>query len=76
MSKRNATAMKTVVRYESTHFFKKKLQQCFCMVTNCDTGDDACKSYENLERDIKLLVDLNVEMYRFSLSWPRLMPDG
>ena len=46
------------------------------MVTNCDTGDDACKSYENLERDIKLLVDLNVEMYRFSLSWPRLMPDG
>ena len=46
------------------------------MIAECDNGDDACKSYQNLERDISLLVDMNVEMYRFSLSWPRLMPDG
>jgi len=50
--------------------------QCYCMIAECDNGDDACKSYQNLERDISLLVDMNVEMYRFSLSWPRLMPDG
>ena len=24
----------------------------------------------------KLLVDMNVKSYRFSLSWSRLMPDG
>ena len=46
------------------------------MIAECHDGNDACKSYENLERDIALLVDMNVEMYRFSLSWPRLMPDG
>ena len=49
---------------------------CYCLIDECESGDHACKSYDNLDRDIKLLVDLNVKMYRFSLSWPRLMPDG
>ena len=46
------------------------------MTAECHNGDDACKSYNNLDRDIDLLIKLNVKMYRFSLSWPRLMPDG
>ena len=46
------------------------------MTSECHNGDDACKSYNNLDRDIDLLIKLNVKMYRFSLSWPRLMPDG
>merc|ERR1719431_286646 len=50
--------------------------QCFCMIDECENGDIACDSYNNLERDIQLLINLNVKMYRFSLSWPRLMPDG
>ena len=46
------------------------------MVDACHNGNDACKSYDNVNRDIALLVDLKVKSYRFSLSWSRLIPDG
>ena len=36
----------------------------------------ACDSYNKIERDIELLDDLNVQSYRFSLSWSRLLPNG
>ena len=50
--------------------------ECDCLVDECDSGDIACDSYNNIERDIRLLVNMNVKNYRFSLSWSRLMPDG
>jgi len=50
--------------------------ECYCRVDKCDNGDIACDSYNNVERDVKLLADMNVKSYRFSLSWSRLMPDG
>ena len=46
------------------------------MVDQCHNGNDACKSYDNVKRDIDLLVGLKVKSYRFSLSWSRLIPDG
>lgn len=33
-------------------------------------------SYNRLDEDIKLLKDLGVQHYRFSLSWPRILPSG
>lgn len=39
-------------------------------------GDVACDHYHRVEEDIALLKKLNVSMYRFSISWPRVMPDG
>uniref|UniRef100_A0A2H8TJA5 Lactase-phlorizin hydrolase n=1 Tax=Melanaphis sacchari TaxID=742174 RepID=A0A2H8TJA5_9HEMI len=39
-------------------------------------GDIACDSYNKLEEDIKNLVDLKVNTYRFSISWPRVLPNG
>jgi beta-glucosidase/6-phospho-beta-glucosidase/beta-galactosidase len=41
-----------------------------------DTGDDACKSYYKWQEDIKLLKSLNVQQYRFSISWSRIFIDG
>ena len=40
------------------------------------TGDVACDHYHRVESDLDLLASLNVNTYRFSLAWPRLLPDG
>ncbi|XP_018320185.1 myrosinase 1-like [Agrilus planipennis] len=39
-------------------------------------GDIACDSYHKYEEDIKLLKELGVDFYRFSLSWTRIFPSG
>ncbi|XP_038218664.1 myrosinase 1-like [Zerene cesonia] len=39
-------------------------------------GDVACDSYHLWEQDIQLAKDLGLHFYRFSLSWPRLLPNG
>ena len=45
-------------------------------VKNNDHGDIACDHFHRWEEDLRLLRDLGVNTYRFSLSWPRIMPDG
>lgn len=41
-----------------------------------DTGDIACDHYHRFRDDVKLMAQLGIKNYRFSLSWPRLLPDG
>ena len=43
---------------------------------NGDTGDIACDHYHLVESDIDLMAELGLNAYRFSLSWPRIQPDG
>ncbi|XP_023029423.2 myrosinase 1 [Leptinotarsa decemlineata] len=45
-------------------------------VVNNDTGDIACDSYHKYKEDVALLKDLGVDVYRFSLSWSRILPNG
>jgi beta-glucosidase len=41
-----------------------------------DTGDAACDSYYRYKEDIALARQLNLNSYRFSISWPRIQADG
>ncbi len=45
-------------------------------IHNADTGDVACDSYRRYPEDIALLREMNLTSYRFSISWPRIQPDG
>ncbi|NNM66702.1 MAG: beta-glucosidase [Spirochaetales bacterium] len=46
------------------------------VIKNGDTADFACDQYHRYEEDVALMKDLGVSAYRFSLSWPRLQPEG
>ncbi len=59
---------------------KPSVWDTFCKtpgkVENGDTGDVACDHYHRYEEDVKLMADLGVKHYRFSIAWPRIIPDG
>ncbi|KAF7039661.1 hypothetical protein CFC21_049619 [Triticum aestivum] len=40
------------------------------------TGDIASEGYHKYKDDVKLMADTNLEAYRFSISWSRLVPNG
>lgn len=40
------------------------------------TGDAACDHYHRYEQDIALMAELGLQAYRFSISWPRVIPAG
>ncbi len=39
-------------------------------------GEIACGSYDRVDEDVELMSKLGVGGYRFSISWPRLFPNG
>ncbi|MBN9390420.1 MAG: beta-glucosidase [Chloroflexi bacterium] len=45
-------------------------------VLNGDTGDIACDHYHRYRSDVALMKQLNLGAYRFSIAWPRILPDG
>lgn len=45
-------------------------------VNGGQTGDVACDHYNRYADDVKLMREIGLRAYRFSVSWPRIVPDG
>ncbi len=45
-------------------------------IANGETGDVAADHYHRWKQDAALLSELGVQAYRFSVAWPRILPDG
>ncbi|SNS54154.1 beta-glucosidase [Streptosporangium subroseum] len=45
-------------------------------VAGGDTGDVACDHYFRYADDVRLMSDLGLAAYRFSVAWPRIQADG
>lgn len=41
-----------------------------------DTGDVACDHYHRFREDVALMKEMGIRAYRFSVSWPRVLPRG
>jgi beta-glucosidase len=45
-------------------------------VSDGSSGDVACDHYHRFRDDVALMADLGVTAYRFSIAWPRILPNG
>lgn len=41
-----------------------------------DTGEVACDHYHRVGEDTALMRELGLQAYRFSVAWPRILPNG
>ncbi|XP_068595144.1 lactase-like protein [Brachionichthys hirsutus] len=41
-----------------------------------ETADSSCEGYYKVKDDVSLIKELKLNHYRFSISWPRLIPTG
>ena len=51
-------------------------QQPQSPVRNHENGNIACDHYHHMKEDIALMAQIGIRAYRFSISWPRVIPDG
>lgn len=41
-----------------------------------DSGEIADDHYHRMEQDVELMAQLGLQAYRFSIAWPRILPEG
>ncbi len=41
-----------------------------------ETGDVTVDHYHRMAQDVELMGQLGLDVYRFSIAWPRILPDG
>lgn len=48
----------------------------FASRPSLDTGEVACDHYARMKQDVRLMKRLGLQAYRFSVAWPRVLPQG
>ena len=69
MQKYNTTTIKTCLIFPFDCFFPLSLG-------HNQTGDVACDSYHKFDEDLRIIKELGLTHYRFSISWSRIFPNG
>jgi beta-glucosidase len=58
----------------------KSVWDMFCMRSGAiyegNTGDIACDHLHRSQEDVSIMKEIGIKAYRFSISWPRVLPDG
>eukprot|EP00252_Welwitschia_mirabilis_P012060 TRINITY_DN2683_c0_g1_i1.p1 TRINITY_DN2683_c0_g1~~TRINITY_DN2683_c0_g1_i1.p1 ORF type:complete len:371 (-),score=21.01 TRINITY_DN2683_c0_g1_i1:710-1822(-) len=50
--------------------------KAYWKIEDFSNGDVAVDQYHRFEEDIDLMAELGMDAYRFSISWPRIFPNG
>ena len=45
-------------------------------VAHSENGNIACDHYHHFKDDVKMMKEMGIRNYRFSISWTRVLPDG
>jgi beta-glucosidase len=45
-------------------------------ILNNASGDTACDHYHRYQEDVDIMKELGYRAYRFSIAWPRVIPEG
>ncbi len=45
-------------------------------IKNGDNGDISCDHYHRYKKDVRMMKEMGIQSYRFSVSWPRIFPKG
>jgi len=45
-------------------------------IADKSSGKTACDHYHRMKDDVKLMKEVGLKAYRFSISWPRILPKG
>lgn len=61
-----------------THAYDKKIDSRTgrSNIMNGETADIACDHYHRFKEDVQLMKEMGLKAYRFSISWPRVLPQG
>lgn len=51
-------------------------EEYFATRTHLDNGSIACDHYNRMPQDVQLMKSMGLQAYRFSISWPRVLPEG
>lgn len=45
-------------------------------IAHGETGNIACDHYHRYKEDVSIMKSIGLKSYRFSISWPRVLPEG
>lgn len=48
----------------------------FAARPHLDNGEVACDHYNRMKEDVAMIKRMGLKAYRFSVAWPRIMPEG